>query len=144
VAGATGYEFVIAKDLGELDPFAIINYSSATTTNGHVAREALNYSTTYNWRVRAVDATGTGAWRTGFFTTAAEPVEAEPAPPPVEIIQQPPAPAPVAPEITLTMPPSDVQDVQVIPETLLWVVVGVGAILVIAVIVLIVRTRRVA
>ncbi len=148
VAGATGYEFVIAEEIGQADSFSIIDYSASTTTNAHVAREALKYSTTYNWRVRAIGAT-TGGWTTALFTTAAapppppEPPPPAPAPPP-PVIVNPTPPAPPAPEIILEVPAqTQLPPVQAVPETLLWAVVGVGAVLVIAVIVLIVRTRRV-
>jgi hypothetical protein len=110
----------------------------------------LEYDTTYYWRVRAVTATEEGAWSEGVFTTIAEAVPPAPelyecptcglsfdtidklqkhweavhvAPPP------PPAPAPVV------TPP--------IPDYLLWTIIAIGAVLVIVVIVLIVRTRRV-
>ena len=139
VAGATGYEFVLAEDLGMDDPFAIIDYSASTTQPGHTAREDLKYSTTYNWRVRAVRDSEKGPWATSFFTTEAAP-EPEPEPEPPVVIEQKEVPPP---EITLEIPPSPAP-VQVIPDYLLWVVVGVGAVLVIAVIVLIVRTRRVS
>ena len=69
----------------------------------------------------------------------AEPEEEEP---PIIIEEQPAPPAPViTPEVIVNIPPEET--VQVIPDYLLWVIVGVGAVLVIAVIVLIVRTRRV-
>jgi hypothetical protein len=111
-------------------------------TNGLVIAEVLDYLTTYAWRVRAAQGTHTptdekGAWVVGFFTTAAEPEEQLP---PVEVIQQEP------PVINIPDWPDTIYEEQtpVIPDYLLWVVVGVGAVLVIAVIVLIVRTRRVA
>ena len=76
----------------------------------------------------------TTAWITGTFTTMAKAVDAEapvvitPAPPAkVEVVQVPvPGPA------------------QAIPTYLLWVIVAIGAALIIALIVLIVRTRRIA
>jgi hypothetical protein len=137
---ATSYEFVLAEEIGQDDKFAIIDYSATTTINGHVAREQLKYDTVYNWRVRGVSAVGAGAWAEGFFTTASEP-EPEPEPaPPVIVKETPPTPAP---EIILQVPPTEAP-VNVIPDFLLWTVVAVGAVLIIAVIVLIVRTRRVA
>jgi len=139
-ATATSYEFVLAEEIGQDDKFAIIDYSATTNLPGHKAREQLKYDTVYNWRVRAVNAIGAGAWTTGFFTTVTEPVP-EPEPiPPVIIKEMPPTPAP---EIILNVPPATKQEVQVIPDYLLWVVVAVGAVLIIAVVVLIVRTRRV-
>jgi len=138
---AVSYEFVLAEEIGQDDKFAIIDYSATTDINGHVAREQLKYDRVYNWRVRAVNAVGAGAWTTGFFTTVSEPVpEPEPVPP-VEIKEVTLTPA--APEIILNVPPATKQEVQVIPDYLLWVVIAVGAVLIIAVVVLIVRTRRV-
>ena len=133
-----GLEFEIAEDLGAVDKFAFPDDAATATINGHVATEALNYSATYYWRVRGVAADDTkGAWAVGFFTTKAEPAEAAP-----PIVVEEAAPA-AAPEITLEIPPAP-SPVQAIPDYLLWVIVCVGAVLVIAVIVLIVRTRRVA
>jgi len=140
VAGATSYEFVLAEEIGQDDKFAIIDYSATTEINGHVAREQLKYDTVYNWRVRAVNATGPSPWATSFFTTITEPVPPPEPVPPVVIKETPPTPAP---EIILQVPPATKQEVQVIPDYLLWVVVAVGAVLIIAVVVLIVRTRRV-
>jgi len=142
--GAASYAFVIAEEIGQDDPFAIIDYSASTDTHGHVARETLKYSTVYNWRVKAVhadDAALDSLWTTGFFTTMDEP-EPEPEPvPPVVIKETPPTPAP---EIILEVPPAVEKTVQVIPDVLLYVVIAVAAVLIIAVIVLIMRTRRVA
>jgi len=139
-ATATSYEFVLAEEIGQDDKFAIIDYSATTDINGHVAREQLKYDTVYNWRVRAVNAVGAGAWTTSFFTTVTEPVPPPEPIPSVIIKETPPTPAP---EIILNVPPATKQEVQVIPDYLLWVVVAVGAVLIIAVVVLIVRTRRV-
>jgi len=138
VTGATGYEFVIAEDLGETDKFAIIDYSATTATNAHKLRENLKYNTTYWWRVRAYNATTKGDWGTGFFTTAKAPAAATTAAPPVVVTQVP------APQITLTIPPATTTTTEVIPAYLLWAVIAVGAVLVIVVIVLIVRTRRIS
>jgi hypothetical protein len=135
VPGAT-YEFVLAEDLGLDDPFEIIDYSATSDINAHIAREDLKFSTTYHWRVRAVVDGTPGDWVRGIFTTEAEPEEAAP---PIIIEEKP---APPAPEIILEVPPTPAP-VQVIPDYLLWVIVVVGAVLIIAVIVLIVRTRRV-
>ena len=139
VAGATSYEFVLAEEIGQDDKFAIIDYSATTTTHGHVAREELKFETVYNWRVRAISAVGAGAWTEGFFTTVSEPEVAPEQAPPIVIQENPPTPAP---EIILQIPPTEAP-VNVIPDFLLWTVVAVGALLIIAVIVLIVRTRRV-
>lgn len=75
--------------------------------------------------------TPAGPWVTGMFTTGARPVDVAP---PVEIV--PPPPAPPAEVIEIPVAPA-------IPPGLLWAVIAIGAVLVIALIVLIVRTRRV-
>jgi len=69
VVGATHYEFVLAEEIGEDDPFSIIDYSASTVSNGHVARQALKYSSTYNWRVRGARGSEKGSWTQSFFTT---------------------------------------------------------------------------
>jgi len=136
--GAT-YEFVIAEELGNADKFSIIDDSATTTTNGFKLREPLKYDTQYWWRVRTVTATSKSDWTTSFFTTEKEPVAevTTPVVTPTVIVTQP------APIITVTVPPAEKAE-PVIPTYLLWAVIAVGAILVIAVIVLIVRTRRVS
>ena len=139
-ATATSYEFVLAEEIGQDNKFAIIDYSASTSINGHVSREQLKWGTVYNWRVRAISAAGASAWTEGFFTTISEPVPAPEPVPPVIIEPTPPAPAP---EIILQIPPTEAP-VNVIPPYLLWTVIAVGAVLIIAVVVLIVRTRRVA
>jgi hypothetical protein len=99
--------------------------------------------TTYWWEVRSVAGNVYSAWTIQtFFTTAKAPVVVTTSSaPPVTVIQtsivvtQPPATT-----ITITNPPAE--KTQPIPSYLLWAVIAVGAVLVIAVIVLIVRTRR--
>jgi len=114
---ATGYEFVLADNSDYTSP--VVETTLTTTT--YALGEDLSYSTSYYWKVRAVSETTESKWGEGVFTTMAKP--AEPTPP----VVIPPAevPAPIAP-------------------TYIWAIIGIGAILVIAVIVLIVRTRRVA
>jgi hypothetical protein len=143
VAGATSYDFELAVYLaGSADPFipSLTILSENLETNGIILlTEVLDYLETYAWRVRGVNAIGEGNWTTGFFTTMAEPEE--PPADPVWIIEQEPTQIEWPDNITIEVPPIDQPE---IPEYILWVVVAVGAILVIAVIVLIVRTRRVA
>ncbi|MBA7607812.1 hypothetical protein ES703_14981 [subsurface metagenome] len=116
VLGATGYEVQIATNEG----FSPVIASGTPTVNAWAAAPDLDYSTTYFWRVRAAKEVDVyGAWAVCLFTTMDEP--AEPVAPitPVEVITE---------EIT---------------PTWIWVIIGIGAALVIAVIVLIVNTRRV-
>ncbi|MFC1932909.1 hypothetical protein ACFLXU_04695 [Chloroflexota bacterium] len=136
--GAIGYEIALAED----PTFAILDWSHTVDSTFYKAEETLKYSTTYYWRVRGVtgpapakQAAPGGPWVTGVFTTEAEPVETEG---PAVIVQ--PGETPPAQVIYVDKPgPS-----QPIPDYLLWTIIGIGAILVIALIVLIVRTRRVA
>ena len=78
------------------------------------------------------------------FTSEKEPVVVEPPPAPVTTTVTIPVVTSVpAPEVTLNIPAAP-SPVQPIPSYLLWAVIVVGAVLVIAVIVLIVRTRRIS
>jgi len=139
VAGADSYEFQIAEqtNVPGVDPYAIPFDVKIVEINGCRLIDSLKYETTYVWRVKAIKGSDESAWVNSFLTTMAEPAEPTP---PVEIIQQEPT------VINLPDWPDTIVQEQtpVIPDYLLWVVVGVGAVLVIAVIVLIVRTRRVA
>jgi len=133
VVGATTYELVVSDD----PTFKIITFSRTSTQPVFATDEALAYGTVYYWRVRAsAPATAVTDWVTGVFTTVGKPVVTTPASTgPVITITQP---APTT--ITVEVPPT----VSAIPAYLLWIIIGIGAILVIALIVLIVRTRRVS
>jgi hypothetical protein len=120
---ATGYEFELADNPGFSPTIKSFRGAGALDTTVFLLDEALANSTTYYWRVRAVNATSQSEWANGVFTTMAA-APAPPAPPP-------PAPTPPAP---IVPPPA-------IPTYLLWTIIGVGALLVIAVIILIVKTR---
>jgi hypothetical protein len=110
--------------------------------------EALDYDTTYYWRVRAVledsyaATTPATPYQVGIFTTMAEPVEEEAAvDAPVVNVE------PTKPEVNVEIPPTKITVEPAgaaIPTYILWIIVVVGAVLIIALIVLIVRTRRVA
>jgi hypothetical protein len=125
VVGATSYELVVSED----PTFAIIDFSRTSNQTYFQADEELAYGTTYYWRVRAAG----GAWIYGVFTTMEKPT------PPV-----------TTPQVTITNLPQPTVTVNVpapveaVPSFLLWIIVAVGAILIIALIVLIVRTRRAA
>jgi hypothetical protein len=136
VLGADHYEVAISEDpsFTIVDPYLVDDPFMKLDT-------ALTYDTTYYWRVRGVlDAAGTAftPWATGIFTTESEAMDAGGdgyvinTPEPVVNLEVPENPAPA-----ITVEPS-------IPTYMLWIIVIVGAILVIALIVLIVRTRRVA
>ena len=133
VVGATTYELVVSDD----PTFKIITFSRTSTQPVFATDEALAYGTVYYWRVRAsAPATAVTDWVTGVFTTVGKPAPTTTGSTgPVITITQP---APTT--ITVEVPPT----VSAIPAYLLWIIIGIGAILVIALIVLIVRTRRVS
>lgn len=159
VWGASAFAISYQVELTEDPTFAILMQSRNTANAFYSVDEELDYATTYYWRVRAqtgeaenlgaglfsgLSATvPVGPWTTGVFTTMAEPVEAVIG----DVIIEADEPAIVnvdvaAPEVTVE--PSSTTVEAAIPDYLLWVIVAVGAILIIALIVLIVRTRRVA
>ena len=126
---ASGYEFQLANDSGMTDLKVDLSGDSALgLITSYVLTDALDYSSTYYWRVRAIKGTSTAYsdWSAIVgFTTMAEPEE--PAPP--IIIEPTPAPAPAPAPST---------------PAYIWAIIAICAVLVIVVIVLIVRTRRVA
>jgi hypothetical protein len=143
IAGATGYEFQLATDAGMTD---IIVDASGPDALGNVlvyqmTEITLDYNTTYYWRVKAVSTSSETAWSAVIgFTTMAEPIPTQPpvtvtAPQPTFTVVIPTPPA----ETTITNPP---QVVEKISEGYIYAIIIIGAVLVIAVIVLIVRTRR--
>jgi len=151
VAAADGYYFEFADNANFVAPLVKLDgdYGRLIVTAYHYVTE-LPYSTPYYWRVKAVSGTeeagnlAQSAWSTSVFVTMAEPEEPvppvviEPSEPPV--IEMPETPPPVIePIVEVVTPPAT-------PITPAWIyaIIGVGAVLVIAVIVLIVRTRRVA
>jgi hypothetical protein len=127
VSNATGYEIQVATDTA----FTNLVAEATVDVNSWVCDTRLNYSTGYYWRVRALkDDLVVSGWKVASFTTMEK---AKEPPPPVEI-----TPAPPAPEIIV----EPVLPVQPTPMWV-WAIIGIGAALVIAVIVLIIRTRRV-
>jgi hypothetical protein len=148
VPRATGYEFQLAID--PLMEELIIDFSGdkplGNTTAYKLTAYTLDYSTTYYWRVRAVSATSETDWSVIVaFTTMAEPTETtSTAPPPSTsiVVTQPPATS-----IVVTQPPATTVTMEApvteeISPAYIWAIIIIGAVLVIAVIVLIVRTRR--
>jgi hypothetical protein len=114
VIGATSYTIQVATD----DAFTAIVTEGTSTVNAWMCDVTLDYDTSYYWQVQAVGANASSAWAPCIFHTAAEPVVVEPTPP-VEVITN---------EIT---------------PTWIWVIIAIGGALTIAVVVLIVTTRRV-
>jgi len=120
---ATGYEFELSAAADYSSPIVSKTGANALTSAVWGLEQALDYSTPYYWRVKAVSKTTDSVWANGTFTTMAKPA----APPP-------------APTTSAAPPPVVVEEVA---PAYIWAIIGVGAALVIAVIVLIVRTRRV-
>ena len=149
VAGAAGYYFELADNTTFVSPLVKLtgDYGRLIVTAYHYAPK-LDYSSAYYWRVQAVSGTveadtlAESAWASGIFVTMDEPEEPTPPiviepsePPVIEILPQPI----IEPIVEVITPPAT-------PITPAWIyaIIGVGAVLVIAVVVLIVRTRRVA
>ena len=109
---ATKYQFDLAKD----PEFKTLVVTGTTTTTGYEYNNALEYSSNYFWRVKALEVNGQNIpsdWSATFsFQT-----ETAPAPPA--------APLPEA-----------------ATPLWVWVVIALGAALVVAVIVLVMRTKR--
>jgi len=138
VGGANEYHFVLARDVNLTSPVVDIKLKNT----GYAVKTELEIGTTYYWRVKPI-APVEGDWSAiANFTVKEAPVEAAPpvivkevpapiinipqAPPPPPDIVIPPAPAPPAP----------------IAPAYIWAIIVIGAVLVIAVIILILRTRR--
>lgn len=162
VTNAVSYEF----ELGTAPDFT--GATQKTTTATFLTWDVeLPYDTNHYWRVRAVSSTGTkSAWCASNFHTRVEaipPVTVPPAPTPTIILPTPqvtvvppditvvpPVITVVPPDITVDIPQPTITTVNpviempdVVTPAYIWAIVGIGALLVIAVIVLIIRTRRV-
>jgi len=121
---ATSYKFQLASDAAFSDTLVDATLGNVTS---YAYTEGLDYEGTYYWRVKGISATSSTDWSAGTgFTTMAEPE------PPVVVEEtQPPQ---------IVIPPAETTE---ITPSWIYAIIAVGAILVIAVIVLIVRTRRV-
>ena len=128
VTGATSYTVEVSTS----NTFATLVGTKQTSVIPAFAwtTPALAYNTTYYWRVVAITATGSSDPVIGVFTTmpAAVTVPPSSSTPVVTITQT---------NVTLTSPAAET-------PAYVWAIIGIGALLVIVVIVLIVRTRRVA
>jgi len=157
---ATIYDYQIATDSSFNEKLVDLSTASTTadTPGVVIASGTVMPETTYYWRVR-VNIAGPvkSPWSaTRMMTVGTLP---EVGGPPV-VIEQPPAPViavPPTPEITITAPEITIPAPEPVPSIVIpappaapapitpayiWAIIIIGAILVIAVIVLIVRTRR--
>jgi hypothetical protein len=134
--GATKYQFQLSDD----PSFATTLADEQVEAAGIMPAVTLERGKTYFWRVRAIEPIE-GGWSTvGNFMVAME----APAPAPPVVIEQTPAPVieipPAPPAQVIEIPPAP--PVEKIAPAYIWAIIIIGAVLVIAVIVLIVRTRR--
>jgi hypothetical protein len=165
VSGATGYELWISQS----DPTFATKTILTVPVSGN-PNSALNWTgtplannTTYYWEVRATAGTVVSAFSSvyGFTTVTAQlpavtVTQVPPAtlvvtsnPVPTIIISYPPvvtvtqAAANPAPVLTVTQPVYTIAAAETSTPTYIWIIVGIGALLTLAVIILIIRTRRV-
>jgi hypothetical protein len=137
VSGCTLYKFELSTNAA----FLSFVYEAEVPTAGAQLPTVveLERGETYYWRVKALQPVESDWSTVSNFVVAEEP----PAPTPPVVIETTPAPVieiqapPPTPEITL-QPPAE----EVIAPAYIWAIIIIGAVLVIAVIVLIVRTRR--
>ena len=124
---ATGYAFVLADNPDFVNPLIKKTGASALKTTAYMSEVDLGYGSTYYWKVAAIGEDTQSEWGVGVFKTMTEP-------------EEPPPPVEVSPPVTL--PPTPAAPA-IIEPVYLWAIIAIGAILVIALIVLILRTRRV-
>jgi len=140
---ATGYQIQVAaanSPVNFTEANLVIDEVIGPVTT-YAITDALDYNQAYGWRVRALTAAGSSDWSAavGFLT------EKEPAPTsttqPTYTITVPTST--VTPTFTVTVPPSTTTPTTITPGWI-YAIIVVGAVLVIAVVVLIVRTRRIS
>jgi len=153
VNGALSYDLQVADNPVFVNP---LDAQTGLNTTVWTYTKTLDNSKTYYWRVRAVAASGTASdWVASAFTTEAKggagtgatsvatPVTSIvtsilPAVTPTVTVN---IPSQAAPIVTVTIPPAS-STASTTPASI-WVLIAIGAVLIIAVIVLIARTRRV-
>ncbi|MFA5308725.1 MAG: YCF48-related protein [Dehalococcoidales bacterium] len=141
VTGATGYEFQLAKDYAMTDLVVDATGANALGTDtSYELATALDYGTPYYWKVRAISATSFTSWsEVQAFTTMAAPTT----PPPAVTVEPNPPDTIILPTPTVILPtPTTTEITKQINPSYIWAIIIIGAVLVLAVIVLIVRTRR--
>jgi len=139
---ATGYQVQVAiahSPVVFTEANLIVDEVTGAVTT-YAITEPLLYNQAYGWRVRALTAAGASDWSgaVGFLT---EKEEAAPTAQPTYTINVPTST--ITPTFTVTVPTSTTTPTTITP-TWIYAIIVVGAVLVIAVIVLIVRTRRIS
>jgi hypothetical protein len=150
------YQFALAQASANTsaNEFAILDYSDNTLTNAEPSQETLQYNTVYWWEVRAVTlnssgaVSSTGPWAINMFTTMPAPVTttgtaATGTTVVTSVVITQPVTTVVSTNTSVVITQTTGNSTPAIPSYLLWAVIAVGAVLIIAVIVLIVRTRRI-
>jgi hypothetical protein len=149
------YQFALAQASANTsaNEFAILDYSDNTLTNAEPSQETLQYNTVYWWEVRAVTLNSSGAvaatgpWSIQMFTTMPQPVATTSTAAPTTVVTSvvitQPVTTVVSTQTSVVITQTTGNSTPAIPSYLLWAVIAVGAVLIIAVIVLIVRTRRI-
>jgi hypothetical protein len=134
VANAVSYEFKLSDK-----PDFSTTVDSVTGLNSTVYTTGVNLEVgkTYYWQVRAVNGDIVSDWAQSTFTVTA--AAGEPGGPVITVV--PPAVTVEPPDVIVTVPPQE--PASTFTPAWVWVIIAIGAILVIAVIVLIARTRRV-
>jgi len=131
------YNFKISTDPA-FGTAGVVDSKTGLAGTVYAPATALKANTNYFWEVQAVTNGITGDWVVSGFTTGSGNIVAPTSAAPAVTTTAAPA---VAPTIIVTIPTQPVA-----PQTTpayIWVIIAIGAILVIAVIVLIARTRRV-
>ena len=124
VAGAIGYEFVLARDSEFTEVVVAMVGADALPATAWGCDRDLDYETTYFWKVRAISVDSYGEWVSSVFTTEA-------------------ALSPSASHFSSPLP-EQTQLPQPTPSVpfYLLIIIGLGTTLVIVLLVLIVKTRR--
>jgi hypothetical protein len=141
ISGATMYEFQLSKGA----TFTVLAYTDNVSSAGASLPVAMKLEDgqQYYWRVRVI-APAVGEWsQVGIFAIAI-PVTPTPTPPVTPTFTVPmPSITVTAPQPTVTViVPTPTTETKEISPAYIWAIIIIGAVLVIAVIVLIVRTRR--
>jgi len=135
IGNATAYEFKLSSDAAMSDLVIDATGSNALgVVTAFRSPVELDYNTTYFWQVRAISATSTTDWSPVTAFTTMEEV--------VPTATGPTATGGTGVTVITTQAPDVTQTVEKIAPAYIWAIIAVGAILVIAVIILIVRTRR--